>query len=129
MTDNEIEWSFMTCEQFFRTDDDVTLHTYNIGFMWLPPADLLGIIADTINDVAAIGLSMDDIHGSIFVASIIATAVHRDVGVHIMPPSSPDHGTPRLIMYSDGGVQITLDADETPWDATMFALRFGPKEQ
>lgn len=131
--------SLLLVEHFFNTEidnslwdgDNVGLHRYLVSFIGMSTNKLCETIADTISDVAALGISMNEMQGFIFLNSIIHEAVHEECGIGFMPlmpwQERPDE-FPWLLMHSppEGGVEIGFGSDE-PWDPTMWQLRYSER--
>lgn len=121
----------LTVEEFLNNDDGTApqLKRYMLTFMPCTFDDLCGMIAETIADCGSIGIPLTDMHGFVFLNSILHLAVHAEMGIGILPlddgPGPADW--PHLLFYSahnGGGVEVGIN-DEA-WDPSMWVLRFLP---
>lgn len=134
--------AILLVEQFFFTkherdallpwpDGKLGLHRYLVSFVGMTTDDLCRTIALVIEDVAALGITMDRMQGFIFLNSIIHEAVHEEAAIGFMPlmpwQDRPDD-VPWLLMHSppEGGVEIGY-GDDDPWDPTIWLLRFSER--
>lgn len=123
----------LTIEEFLNNDDGTApqLKRYMLTFMPCTFEELCAMIAESINDCAHFGIALDDMHGFVFLNSILHTAVHCEMGIAILPlddgPGPPDW--PHLLFYSahnGGGIEVGIN--DEPWDPAMWVLRFLPEE-
>jgi hypothetical protein len=140
--DDQPDIALLLVEQFYFTkrvsdawlpwpDGKLGLHRYLVSFVGIPTDDLCRIIADTISDVAALGITMDQMQGFVFLNSIIHEAVHEEAGIGfmpLMPWQERPNEIPWLLMHSppEGGVEIGY-GDDDPWDPTIWQLRFSER--
>lgn len=100
--------------------------SYTLLFSLLTPRDVLAMIADTIGHTSDFGISMTDIPGGVFIASLLFAACEREAGTLIAPPLPHRDGVPCLVLHSAGGVSVLYgDEDEPIWDPTLFVMRYG----
>ena len=126
-TGDDVDTAMMSVDQFWVRDDlELDCFRHGVLFTWCDPAMLREYVATIIEDIAFIGRPFDDLHGSVFVSSVISCAIADDCGVCFTPPPPSKDDTVVVVGYSEGGVQIAL-GDGEAWDPTMWQLRFGPR--
>lgn len=100
--------------------------SYTLLFSLLTPRDVLGMIAETIDHAAGLGVDMTSIPGPVFIASLLFSACEREAGTIIAPPLPHRDAVPCLILHASGGVSVLYGTDDEPvWDPTLFVMRYG----
>ena len=116
-----VEIGRLGVEQMYPTDDGIETFAYTLVFVQASDDDVRRLIADEIRLLGKLEIALDDIDGTAFIAGVIASATEQDIPIVPSPPVIEADLT--LVSYLSGGVDI-LYGSPTPWDPSMFCLRF-----
>ena len=126
------QYGFVAVEQTFYEQPNPDVQTWPRTFSYVlalggEDTDFArGLLAENIQTLANVNISMDEVQLGTFVSMVIDDAVDAGLSVAVLPPD-PLIET-RIVGYETGGVDILLGSP-TPWDPTMFCLRFGWKPE
>ena len=127
LTGDDVPRAHIAVDEFYLNHvGEVDVFQYGVLFTWCDPATLREYIANVIDDASLIGYPFDEIHGTVFVSSIISYAVGDECGVHFTPAPIIEDETIVIVGHSEGGVHLAIGEGEA-WDPTMWQLRFGPR--
>ncbi len=127
LTGDDVPTAQIAVDEFYiNRHGDVDVFQYGVLFTWCEPVTLREWIATVIEDCSIIGVPFEELHGTIFVSSIIALAVGDECGVHFPPPPNIEDETVVIVSHSEGGVHLAIGEGEA-WDPTMWQLRYGPR--